>query len=340
MERNRIYLAVIIIVSLLGIAADFAKWYPDSTGYVETTRYLFGYDGGARNEQRMIRPVTMLLAGFIMPLVGDSYSFALVNAAFWIASAVLMYVFTLRLLGRKELSLFAAILFTTSMPLLRYGSAVLTDMGGYFFVLLTFYLLLDFDREMRIREIAWMGILLAIGILTREHVGVLLLLYLLFINLAGKRNIRNSILLIFIASSIPFLYYIAVGTDPFYHFLNQPDVGYDYTVGWGPLSFILSMAGAFLILPIFSVIGLKYEKNKRPYLLMLASMLPVLLIWPVMDYRFSFMASPLVMPLAASGIDRFARKLPFRKPRYLELLLVLSYAAACFLYVAIRHGLS
>jgi len=86
---------------------------------------------------------------------------SLINCLFWAGAVIVSYGIG-SLLRDHTAGFFTALFFTTSVPVLAYGSAVLTDMPGYFFVGLALLILLA-DRKVSPLRAATEGAVLAVG---------------------------------------------------------------------------------------------------------------------------------------------------------------------------------
>ena len=347
--KKRYYYLIIIIISLLEIFTHWGHLYPDSITYTETMDYLF-FGDGVRHEQRMIRPVTLLLAVPFAPLVGANNAFALISAIFWVAKAILLYEFVLRHLKNSRLALFSSLIFTSSIPMLFLGAAVLTDSGGYFFTLLIFYLLEKY-RNGNFKTNIILSVIFAIGTLTRETTFIFLFLYLLIYEILMKRNLKFGLTIIVLTLIFSFIYYIPSGINP----INSLYLGYTPFQGfdsgaksylsevWGFMPFIESLLHAFLFIPIFAAIGFVVESKEKKYwyIAMILSVASIF-AWSGMSPRYTFLFFPVVIPLSVLGIRKFSfwisKKSIFSfmsKEKY-EVIIVLIYIVlANILFIAV-----
>lgn len=321
--------------------------YSDSKGYIGTTNYFFDYENADRFENRMIRPTTMILAGAITPLFGIVNSFVIVNTIFVILAAFFLYRFVLQLYGRDRLAFYSALLFVTSIPILRYGFAVITDAGAYFFTILTIYIIYNIKDDIDIKRIIAISFMLFVGALTKEHIMFLAPIYLLLSKGSNKKILFKSISIIFIMFVFISSYYIAYDVNPFTHYNRAPDSGYTYDneESWGIKAFVLSFGG-FLYLPLFSLLGFLMDNNRKRlinFYYILISVAPIF-IWPAIEYRITFILFPIIIPLASIGIERFSElisKKPFfsilNKRKY-EILIIILYIVSSFLYAHIFHS--
>jgi 4-amino-4-deoxy-L-arabinose transferase-like glycosyltransferase len=341
------YLLIILIITLFEIGTHWGIVLTDSPGYISTMHYFLG-DEDERIEKRLVRPLTPVLAAPLSGLIGDVNAFALVNSIFWILAALMMFRFSNRLTNNPKLSIFASLLFTTSIPMLQYGAGVLTDSGGYFFTLLTLYVL-AFHKENSPGRYILHGVILALAILAREHVAVTIFFFLLFYVLIYRKNPKRFVILLLIPVVIILPYYTFFQVDVIspYTDVNTGAMDSVYTgsgEGQGIRSFAISFIASLLFLPLFAILGFLFEKSRENimiyYSLFLSSLL-LLMLWPAFINRITFLVFPLVIPLSVLGMRVFSRKLA-EKPGFsilgtgsYELLILLVYIIVSNLHVLI-----
>jgi hypothetical protein len=133
---------------------NFARYFPDSNEYIEFA--LKGYSSspgaiGASVELRFALPYLAALLSRILPSLSLSTSFAILNCIFWGGGVVVAYLIGKELAGRV-FGFCCGLFFTTSVPILSYGAAVLTDCAGYFFVGLGLVFVLRSVRSTRTKS--------------------------------------------------------------------------------------------------------------------------------------------------------------------------------------------
>lgn len=316
MEFKRSHYFIILAITALEIATHWGWWHCDSESYISTMNYLFGESGGMRSEHRILRPFTLLLVFPLTKVIGEPAAFAIVNSAFWLATSLLMYRFSYLLLRNYELALISSVAFTISSPMLVFGAAVLTDAGGYFFILLSFCALYFYRDSDDIRTYFILGSILALGTLTREHTLPFFIGYLVVYELLSGRRRWKRIIYISIIGCIPILiYYAFFKINPLFQYFFAKEHGWSHGIRDGtatPRLFLYSILTAFWFLPIFSVLGCLKEKNRTMlihYIAMTVPMLAVLLPYISYDARFTFLLFPVVLPLASIGMRELSSKL-------------------------------
>jgi hypothetical protein len=204
----------LVVFTLAEGLAHFGLVYPDSPGYIAAARFFQGKGvpaGGA--EFRLLRPLVPFLASLVNYFVDIRTSFALVNLVFWCAAVVLMFYFTKMLTKDTNASLLSAALLTSAIPLLLFGDAVLTDMAGYFFILLGTYLVIKWDiPHATLQRVCLAGLIVTIGILSREVVASVLIFASVW-TLLSKGSISRLIIFLSIPIGISLLWSFAVGVS-------------------------------------------------------------------------------------------------------------------------------
>ena len=159
----RIHAAILLIITLIEMVLNFGRIYLDSTVYIQLAT-----TGTSPFRGVMIRFMLPFVASAVWKLTGYSSSLpalsiiiSLINCLFWAGAVVVSYGIG-SLLRDRTTGFFTALFFTTSVPVLAYGSAVLTDMSGYFFAGLALLILLA-DRGVSLLKVVTEGAVLAVG---------------------------------------------------------------------------------------------------------------------------------------------------------------------------------
>lgn len=352
LSEKKLHYLIITIVVLIGAISHWGYVYPDSECYIRNSVYLTSLNESYRIENadclehRMNRPVTPFLAGVISPMFGTINSFSIINTFFWLLGSIFMYKLVLKFYGNKKLAFLSSIFYATSIPIIRYGAAVLTDVGGYFFTILAIYLLYDLNERIDIKKILFTSFIFFIGIITKEHLMFVVLIYIILSKMGNRKiALKSSLIIIFILLFVS-SFYFSLNVDTFRTFNNAPEYGYTYdrAESWGINSFLLSFGG-FLYLTPLAVLGFLLDNDKKRilnYYYILLSLLP-LFIWPAMEYRITFIMSPLIIPLASLGTEKFSllisQKPIFSKlsKRQYEIIILIMYVIISYSYVFLYH---
>src|SRR3972149_6308590 len=154
---------MLLIITLTEMVLNFGRTSSDSTVYIQLAT-----TGTSPFRGVMIRFMLPFVASAVWKLTGYSSSLpalsviiSLINCLFWAGAVVVSYGIG-SLLRDRATGFFTALFFTTSVPVLAYGSSVLTDMSGYFFAGLALLILLA-DRKGSPQRAATEGAVLALG---------------------------------------------------------------------------------------------------------------------------------------------------------------------------------
>ena len=316
-SREKVLLGALVLLGFVECITHFGQVYPDSPGYMNLSKYLAGKED-LRSPARLLRPVVPALAALLEPLFGLGNAYGVVNLIMWISSSLIMFALCRDYLKYDFADAYtAAVLLTTSFPYLRWGGAVLTDMGAYFFILLSLYIWFHIDHEkgncpIKRSEIAL--ILVAnLGVLTKENV-VMVPLFLLLSALFLRRPLRKSIILAGLCLLLPIGWVILSGSD-YLHWYLTGGVKYSMERGFpiGPRLLIVAFTYAFgwvgAILAIFGFLSEDSDPMIRWHMNVLAAGLLVVFAWPVADTRFMFILFPSIIPMSLAGLQWICRRL-------------------------------
>jgi 4-amino-4-deoxy-L-arabinose transferase-like glycosyltransferase len=262
-----------------------------------------------------------------------------------------MFYFTKLLTKNSFPSLFSAALFTSAVPMLLFADATLTDMGGYFFILLGIYLMIRWNiPHACLKRACLTGLVLGIGVLTRESVASVLIFAIVWTILSrGSITRLAAVCLIPLAFSLAWSQVLGVSYITWYVQGGLVFAGAHQTLS--PFRRVLRTFGSILysfgrypIVLAFAALGFLRIQD-RNYLKIHVSILiatgAIIVAWPVIDTRFSFILFPSIFPLAGAGLEDAYRIISNSKfvqttwpslyssqwPRYASLILVLGVCA-------------
>ena len=331
----------VMAFALIECITHFGSVQGDSSGYVDMVKLFRGtatpQEALIAGWHGMLRPVIPLLAVPVSFVAGYPTAIAAVNTVFVVIGTLFMYKFGTKLLT-PEIGFISAIAFASATPVLTYGAAVLTDGPGYVMLIVLFYLIVFLLPEKNSLEFACLiGLLLAVGILTKETTVILLIFTPLFY-LANRARLKlqNVIVILLLGLAIPLGWAQAIGQSYFgYYSVGVAYAGSGYE---GPLLharlFMLSAIVAFAILLPFAFMAFFTLKDKSIFetiCLVLLSAGLIVLGWPTLpESRLTFYTFPAVIPLAALGVTQACEVLADRpffrfltKKQWLILVLLL-----------------
>lgn len=184
LEKKAARYGLLLGTALLNISWTFGHVYPDSYTYLRIAGYFLGE--GEVTGLLVFRPLVPFLASLLSPVFGLEGGFAVVSSVFWLGTAVLLFEFARKLSGSEVVGFWAALLFNFSVPVLMAGAAVLTDVASWFFLILGLYLLAPWRRRPGVLRVGVAGLVVAVGILTRETVLALVVVEVLLVFSIGR----------------------------------------------------------------------------------------------------------------------------------------------------------
>jgi len=196
--KNNRYLIFALIFALLNMGVIFLIFgfqkYGDTQGYLDVIYRFQGHEVAVAPE-RVLRPLGPLLA---VPFGGAGL--IIQNAIFYLFSAFLIFKIVEliysnpfdKLRARKQ-ALLASLFFVTATPVIESGLAYLTDMGAWFFYLLSLFLTLLYFKTKKEGLVVLNGFLSGLGVLMKENGGLGALFFGLMILLSGEFSIKGKI---------------------------------------------------------------------------------------------------------------------------------------------------
>ncbi len=314
LSAQKLTLVGLLALSLAEGLTHFGQAYPDSPGYIDGAHFFQGKATIAPSSTnfRLLRPVIPFIASVLNHFLDIRTSFAIVNLVLWCAAAILMFYFTKMITKDLNAALFSSTAFTTAIPLLIFGDAVLTDMAGYFFILFGTFLAIKWDLpRASLRRVCIAGLIIALGVLCRESVASVLIFVLAW-TVLSKGSISRIIILFSVSIGIPILASLVVGVSYIAWYTQGGLLFAAANQQLGPVDRALRLAGSFLYafgrypqIILLAGLGLLATKDKaylKIHISIWIGALAILLAWPVVDTRFTFMLFPSILPLAGEGV--------------------------------------
>lgn len=305
-----------VILALSEALTHFGHIYPDSADYIALAHvFERGHlPNGTTVIYRYLQPVIPFAAASLNFVIKNIvFSFAILNMILWCGATVLVFELTFLLTGRREPSVLAASYFAAAVPLLVYGDAVLTDMGGYFFMILSVYLLVRLKMpKASLSRILVSSMILTLGILTRETNASYIIIFVILLLLSRKWSLK-IIPLLGIPAFLSLLWSSIVGVSYWNAYLvevNWP-THQPLTIAEKAIAILYTLRLAFRPeLLVLAAIGFLYVCFTREGIVTYISVLlggsVFLLAIPAVDYRWTFILFPSMMPLAGLGTMKLA----------------------------------
>lgn len=193
--KNNRFLSLALGFAALNALAIFVFFgfqkYGDSPDYVRLIHWFLG-EGSVFEVERMLRPLGPFLA---LPLefLGDAAGLIAQNILFYFLSAVLVFKIVDLIFQNKKQALFAVLFFVTATPVIESGLAYLTDMGAWFFYLLSIFLTLLYLKNKDEKLVLLNGFLSGIGVLMKENGGLGVFFFGLMILFSRDFGIKEKI---------------------------------------------------------------------------------------------------------------------------------------------------
>jgi hypothetical protein len=127
-------------ITILEMFLNFARTFSDSRFYLEFARRGIS-SAGFYVSMRLLLPFLARLLSEAFTFLSLVLSFATLNCLFWMGGVIVAYEIGLKLCD-KATGFLSGLFYTTSVAMLSYGAAVLTDPAGYFFIGLSLLLVL------------------------------------------------------------------------------------------------------------------------------------------------------------------------------------------------------
>jgi len=315
-----------LVFALLEGLTHFGNWWGDSGSYVSIVKLFRGTANvGEGRWHGLLRPVVPLLAVPLSYLMSYRDAIATVNLGFFLVGTLFTYLFTKKLWS-NGLAFISAISFASAAPSLMFGTAILTDGPAYAMqVVLLYFLLFVLEKKADAKTSIMVGILIGVGVLTKEtSFTVLIFLILRFILHRDRLKIANVMIVILVGLAIPLAWtqlidysYLGFYGEGLAYKGTQPVLAYLGYKGLiiNPKIFALSAVYAFnLCLPFafIAFFGIKDDEFKTLCEILL-SVGVLLVVWPTgPESRLTFLTFPAVLPLAAFGMKQASQILATR----------------------------
>jgi 4-amino-4-deoxy-L-arabinose transferase-like glycosyltransferase len=352
-EKTWFWLALSLGFAFLVMLFDFAflglyQDKNDTEGYVDTILHFDGRTPAMEGERltlfyiRLLKPLYGIICSIFVPLLTPYNALLLLNMAFYFGTIVLLFFLLKRIFKfRSGLAALGTVWFACSYPVLKYGFSLMTDMSGYFFIVLV--VTLGF-KALESKKLLWFllcGVCAGIGSLAKETSALGLLFVVGAVLLQWKdfgwkkaigicALISATFLIIFVPVQVFIMKYVNFNYLDFWEFAQ-------YEENFRSLKYLIGIQGAsFHVLWIFACYGLYTwykEKQPRSWLALWLVGLPSAL-WTIYLVRYFFVQYIAVIPFGLLGLlylektflakrGRFARYALMWAPPVLNMLLFL-----------------
>jgi hypothetical protein len=326
-----------MVVAFVEGVTHFASFQGDSPGYVDLVK---AFRGTATPTERAIlsnyfvlRPVVSALAVPFSYVMSYTNAVATVNLVFLLLGTYVVFQFVNRLMMRRDAALAASICYASAFANLVFGVAVLADGAGFAMLIVSVYAILFLLHDTRSSLLV--GLIVGLSILTKEtNLIAVIFLLIHYLRVRGKVKLLPFVIVAAVSLGLAFSWSTLVGFSYAKLYLLQftyATPGYKGTLVmpklaasqiWNAFNFTLPFAFMALFLVTDDQFKTAIECTLPALVLFIAS--PTYI-----QSRFTFLAFPGILPLAAFGIveaaDVLARRPWFGKLSKVHWLLILLF---------------
>lgn len=320
-------LAIInILVSYFYLKFPFVRGAGDSVSYYNAMNFLKGapFTLPIPFNRLLTVPLMLFMTIFFNYFIGDLYwSMAVINIIFYFLIIYFFYKIVLEIYNDEKVAVLSSVLFLSNYAMFTFGTTFLTDMGGwFFFILSTFFAIKYYKSSLTEKKFYFVSVLAAsIGFLFKEYGGLGLIslsLLIFFTHLQWREKIRQ----VFVAGLIFFatagLYHFWFYLHYHYSYIDWYAFAYRYYVQYAPIPSQINYSFAIMVKvlgwlylagwPIF-LLGLWQEKKNfdKYRAKILGALLPASLmffIWPAFTQRLAFIFVPWLALISGFGLSK------------------------------------
>ena len=346
LENKKIILFLLIIglvnAFFIGLIYQGHFYRGDTPSYVEAVQWLNGERLSTTSEHRILKPLSLVVPLFFEKIgLKAEYGLQFQSIIFYFLSIVLVFDLVFSLYNNKKQDILGVVLFLTAWPFLTNALAYLTDIAGWFFFLLTVWLLIRLHVLEKISPLIflWLGIIGGIGFLFKESAIASLFFYFGYLVFVYKKSIKERVVLFSFCLSgffIPVLissFIVFIKTS--YTFFDWYKANWQQTLYYNFAEVILNGILTFMLGWLFIFFGIWREwkeKNKQRIKWLLALLLPSIcwIFWSFPAARMMYIGFPLLVLLGSRGLI-FSRKKPVLVFSLLFLYILLNFFLPSFL---------
>lgn len=335
---------LVAIFYLLGF-----REYGDTQRYINAINWFQGERDIVVESNAFLRPLGPILA-VPFEFAGKGAGLIFQNIIFYFLSAVLIFKIVEILFGNVRQAFWAAVFFVTATQVLETGISYLTDMGPWFFYILSIFLAVKFFRDGNSILAPIGGFVAGLGFILKENGGLGCVFYGMMALLSKSLSLKEKILSIG-KFGIFFIIPVAIAQGFTYYYVNFTYLDWFLMGGVGTDEEGLALIALRYIGQFFRTLGMlwplvaiglwmelksKNVERLKIYLALLPSSLSFLL-WTIdAGGRSVFIFAPLGIMLATVGWMHFESKMQNAKIRnlarglFLLILLGINYSFALF----------
>jgi len=197
---NYFELRTIFIVSFFTFIVYFvgnSGWehFPDSYDYIQ------GIDAVLLNEDWYDYKIAFYPGAvyFSIPFTlffDNTNSFGFHNLVLYIMSGPMFYLFVNKLTENQKFSMYSSLFFVTSFPVIYWGLGILSDLGSWFFIILSYYLIISIvNNNFERRRLILGAFVTGIGVLYKTTVGCTAIFFTLLVIINPNKSERSKLII-------------------------------------------------------------------------------------------------------------------------------------------------
>jgi len=346
-----IFAAINVILLLVFFVPRFN--HPDTLQYVSTIKNISGDEGSEIFPFRILKPMPILIAALLNPILSPENALVAQNVIFYFLSVWLVFLLVCKIYKNEKQAFYGTVLYGTAYPMLAYGLAVLTDLSGWFFFLLTVLLGLNFLKNPSFKIAFLSGLLAGFGMLFKESVAAAPIFFAGLVFIAAPISLKEKFKYILVFGSA-FIIFPAINSIILYKLysysywdafrlggVNAKSSNSFYIIS--PLRIVIEIGRVLLMGWIFVLFGAWKEfilKNIERIKFLLAFIPPSLsvFLWVYPHNRMLYIAFPLLVLLGSSGLLRNYKN--SRINAFVEIILLSAYVLISYfvLEFLLRYG--
>ena len=337
MQKDLFIYASLFLLCMLGAFFAFNVPLVDTGAYIHSLHYFQDTSLNDYDLERVLssyvvrRPLGILFAIPLVPLLGTRISLSIVNALFYFLGTFLVYLYFTRFFGKKMLGYLSALLYCTSLPIVLYSTMNISETPVYFFLLLGMWIIdVQLKKNTWLSHV-WINLTIGLFVLSKEYIFVLYPYYVLmhvFRSVREKgvtfKNIAFDLRTVW--RRIPHFLTLPLSLLPTFIFAKLSGTGYFFEGKaskfglerlsvLGLLRLVLVTVGSFHVGVFTALTGFFLDKDARRrffYVVVFISCLPLILgahFLAFLSPRMVFVLFPAVVSTSAYALFRFSEYL-------------------------------
>jgi hypothetical protein len=347
MSNFKKYLLLSLIAAFFNAAVLLVFFVPrfnhtDTQQYVSTIKYVLGEEGGEVFPARILKPLPILIAALLNPVLSPKNALIAQNVIFYFLSAWLIFLLIYRIYRNEKQAFYGVILYIGAYPMLAYGLASLTDISGWFFYILSVLIALNFLEKPVLKTAFLSGLVAGFGMLFKENSAAAPIFFASLMFIAVKVPFKEKLkylltfgaaFAIFPAISSVFIYKLYSYSYLDWFGVSKVSAGGGALYVISPLRILIEAGRVFLIGWIFVLLGAIKEFTQKNIgrIKVLLAFIPSSLsffVWIYPHNRMMYIAAPLLVFVASFGILRENKNQ--KLGRILEIIFLMAYVSISY----------